>query len=982
MAAKKLISRDEILGGGLRGRPTKQAGTLLSLIENRTAHLTTQSRQAMELYLTDEAAAERNLAFLEAIALDQDLPLRPTIQDLEQFAAQWAYLVAENPRVRAAVAHLLGQRYDFTHQAVPELRAALGLDQAAVQQAYQRLYSEPLESIYTTQVKPIDRLRWAWAGLGRWSEKLSPFWTAFALTLTETVGAGILALPIALAQVGPLAGVGLLVVLGLVNILTIAFMAEAVTRSGVIRYGSAFTGRVVADYLGHAAVFMFAIALFIDCFLFLLVYYIGFSTTLADVTPIPAAVWIGLLFLAGLYVVRRESLDATVASALVIGAINIGMILVLSLLAFMHVQPVRLLYVNLPLLNGRPFEPSLLKLVFGVVLVAYYGHLSVSNCARVVLRRDPSGRSLIWGVIAAQATALALYCIWVLAVNGAISPQVLARESGTVLIPLAAQIGPIVHVFGTVFVVLGIGMASIHFSLGLFNLTREWLPAKPRRAVNLPRRRGQLLFHTPGQEGRVSHHGQRSSSALRLGITYLGLVADQPQFRVDVQVGGATHYVEMASSDRWEASSLFDRLPALRQYNPRLALEIQAADPEQVRLRIVSTLKLTYSGAWDPVGLSATGALTLPDEQRRLINWMRRQEMKGTGTVSLAEVMTFTGQTRTMAHTMLQGLVSQGYIRELEVDSQTHYQPRLAPIQRVRRLSDDIQQALDKRFGRPVKGEPGTRFGKETGFLQRLGEIIVGRRGRFLLSIMPMALVFLLTEWFVLSGRESFTESLNFLGAIIAPLLAGIFPVLLLAASRRKSEITPGVVYRLLGHPLLLSGIYLLSLASLFVHGLLIWEDPAQRAAALVVGVVMVAVTIIMARQGAFARRMVVELRDNQAEGKPASFALTTGGQPTPVEVQLGYLDGEKSIQAATAEIPRFSMLDYANFQLPATEARGLKVWAHRITPAGDSVGLPAVATLHCGDDKQEIDMKLSGGQVTLPLPDEPCRLEIRLRPE
>jgi amino acid permease len=40
--------------------------------------------------------------------------------------------------------------------------------------------------------------------------------------VTETVGAGILALPIALAGVGPIAGVIQLLVLGLVNILTIS----------------------------------------------------------------------------------------------------------------------------------------------------------------------------------------------------------------------------------------------------------------------------------------------------------------------------------------------------------------------------------------------------------------------------------------------------------------------------------------------------------------------------------------------------------------------------------------------------------------------------------------------------------------------------------------------------------------------------------------------------------------------------------------
>ena len=53
-------------------------------------------------------------------------------------------------------------------------------------------------------------------------------------------------------------------------------------------------------------------------------------------------------------------------------------------------------------------------LIFGVVLLAYFGHVSVGNCGKLVLRRDPSGRSLIWGTVAAQGVAIVLYCIWVL----------------------------------------------------------------------------------------------------------------------------------------------------------------------------------------------------------------------------------------------------------------------------------------------------------------------------------------------------------------------------------------------------------------------------------------------------------------------------------------------------------------------------------------------------------------------------------------
>ncbi|UCC64125.1 MAG: hypothetical protein JSV36_03440, partial [Anaerolineae bacterium] len=851
----ELLTPESVLEG-LFGGHEKRASTLLVAIESRTAHLVAQSKQAMERFLTEEAAEERELAFLEALALGREPPLRPTIQDLERYVPQWASLVPENPRAQAAMAHLLGQKYDFTYQAVPGIRVALGLDEEAVQQAYQRLYHQPLETIFAPRAALADRLRWAWAGLAGWLESLPPFWTAFALTLTETVGAGILALPIALANVGPLAGVVILVVMGLANVLTIIYMAEAVARSGTIRYGSAFLGRVVTDYLGRAGSLILSLGLVTECVLTLWPYYIGLSTTLANATRIPAPVWVALLFLIGLYYLRRETLSATIASALVIGAINIGLILILSLLAFASLRPANLLHVNVPFLGGRPFEPAILQLIFGVILLAYFGHLSVSNCARVVLHRDPSARALIWGTVAAQAVVMVIYCIWVLAVNGAIAPQALAGQSGTALAPLAAEIGPVVHVLGSVFVILGMGMGTIHSSLPLFNLVRERLPTKHWLVVMLPRRRGRLLLRS-NRRGMASADGD-----LRLGLTYLGLEPEpclepsrrdsrgdgQPRFRLDVQVDGATHHLEMAVTGSWEATALFDRLPALRQHGLRLALEILEASQEHVRLRVSSPLHLTYEGEWYAAGLSMADVLARPDSQRQILTWMTREGITGQETVSLADVMTHTGQPEAAARTMLNTLVEQGFIQELKGEGETRYQPRLA-ARRGRQLTEDIWQALRPDSPRLGSGQAGqalsengkssARDGLETGFLQRAREALLGARGRYLLSVAPVAAVFVLTEWLLLNGAESFAEPLSFLGVIVISLLGGTFPVLLLIASRRKGEVVPGVVYRFLGHPLVTTGIYLLFLASLLLHGLVIWENPVQRAAALAVGLLM-----------------------------------------------------------------------------------------------------------------------------------------------
>ncbi|MFN8489934.1 MAG: hypothetical protein U0350_20275 [Caldilineaceae bacterium] len=741
MTTPKLISREEVLSG-MTGRSSKQASALLVLIENRTAYLAALSQQAMDEFLTEEAAQAHTKVFLDALALGRAAPISPPIQALEHYAPQWATLVAENPNIRAIVAHLLSQKYQFTAPATPNLRAALGLDMPAVQAAYQRLYNQPLATIFTAQTTTAEQLRWTWTSIGAWLENLPPFWTAFALTLTSTVGSSVLALPIALAGVGPLAGVALLVVLGLVNVLTIAFMAETFTRTASIRYGKSFIGRVVTGYLGHAGAVILSLGTFLYCVLSLFAYYIGFSTTMAAATHLPAMVWVLLLFVVGLYYVRRESLSATVASALVIGAINIGLILLLSLLALRRAQPANLLYINLPWLNGRPFDRGILRLTLGVVLGVYASHLSVSNCARVVLQRDASGRSLMRGATAALLTAIVLFCIWVVAVNGAIPPALLAQETGTALVPLAKQVGPLVHIIGAIYVFLGIGMISIHSSLGLFNLTREWLP--------------------------------------------------RPQ----------------------------------------------------------------------------------------------------------------------------------------------------------------------------------------------LGALRLNKQVHTLLLLTPMFFVFGMTEWLLFTGIGSFTQINSLRGALVAPLLTGIFPVLLIVASRAKGEIVPGVVYRWLGKRWLVTSIYLLFMASIFIHGLVIWTDPLQRTIALITGVLLLGVTLWIVWRGAFQWRVVVELRKNENSGGQSAFAVVAGGQPMPTAVQLTYRTGVQQLQAASAEIQRFPALQAVSFHLLTAGAKELKVWAHQVTSAGESVGLNCALSVLDGPTSKAITLPPTSGQVLLPLTSESCQVEIKVNSE
>lgn len=722
-----LFSREGLVGGPSARRAT----TLLFAIENRTAHLVARSRAAVPIVLSEHAARQRERAFLEALAQGRDLPVQPTIQDLERHAPDWADLVPDDPGMRAGVAHLLGSKHAFTHQAVPRLRSALGLDTETVRDAYVSLYGTPLATIYAPRVRPADRLRWAASRLSGRLDALPAFWLAFVVTLI--IGAVNLALPIAVAGVGALPGIALIVALGIINMVTVVAMVEVVTRSGSIRYGNAFIGTVVADYLGPAGSAILSAVLTAFSFGILLIFYIGISTTLADATALPAAVWMILLFLVGLYFVTRGSLNATIASTIVITTINVGLLLVISALAFSHLRLENLTYMNLPWSTDGSFAPVLLGALIGVTLDIYAAHILVAIFGRMLLQRDPTGRSVVRGHAAGIGFAIVLNIVWVLAVCGAVAPGVLAAQSSTVVVPLAAEVGPQVRVLGAIFVVLSMGLGLIQFSLALFNLARE-----------------------------------------RIG----------------------------------------------------------------------------------------------------------------------------------------------------------------------------------QRFARG------------------------GSRGRFVLALTPVILVLLVAEWMALTDTGSFAGILGFLGVMVHSLMSGIFPMLLLMASRRKGELVPGVSYRALGHPLVIGGVYLLFLSNLFLHGLLIWEHPLLRMGGVLMGLLMLAVTVAMIRRGAFAPRVVVELRDDRRPDGQSLFATTAGGQPAVSLVRLRIDDGERRIQSATGALPVFGALRSVGVHLPAGPARELKVWGHTITPDGISESLAARLTIQDGDEQQALDLGLAGEQIVLRLTHESCQLE------
>jgi amino acid permease len=730
----EFYDREQLLRGELP--PSRRADTLLFAIENRTAYLSAESRKSTALYLTAKTAEGREQAFFESMASGRTLLLQPKIQDIERYVPHWLPLVSEaDVRLRAALAHALSKKYRLTFRAIPGIRAALGLDESAVKQAYQRLYKSDLTSIYVPKIGLSGKLRWLLARLACSLEGLPPFWVAFVLTLP--VGPGLLALPIAVAGIGALPGVVLLLLFGIINILTVASLAETVARSGTTRFGIGYLGQLVAEYLGNAGSVLLTILLAVNNFLVLIAFYIGIAGTLEEAVHLPAELWILILFAVGIYFLTRKSLNTTVASTVLINFINVALIIVIPLFALPHVRPANLMYMKVPFLAGERFDPSLLQLIFGVMLSNYFSHLLVANYGRVIIRRDSSARSWIWGCIAAIALMMLISCLWVLTFNGALPHGALSSETGTAVAALAREVGPVVNWLGVVFVILSLGMACIHISLGLLFLVEERLPV--------------------------------------------------------------------------------------------------------------------------------------------------------------------------------------------------------------------------------------------------LSEKPVSKKLRFVAAISPVLGVFLISEWLAFSNSGSFAKLLSLVGVIALPLLGGIFPVLLLSATRRKGDFVPGLVLRFLGNPILMGALYVLFLGSIFVYGIFVWDGIVERIFSILLGLTILIITVVMLKGKIFGSRVVLELREDLSPAGKSLFSVTARGRVLETEVLLAFENRKQRVRSSTGEIADFSLLRSVRFDLPRVDAGELKVWVHRITPEWISVALPSKLKLLCGSEETQVVLDNKEGQALFTLKEQTCSLEIYL---
>jgi hypothetical protein len=307
----------------------------------------------------------------------------------------------------------------------------------------------------------LERLR-----LGRgWLDLLPPFWIVFGLTISEAIGMNVLVLPAALAGVPLPAALGVLLVFGLVNVATAAAIAAAIAHGASARLEHTFLHGVVELYLGPWAARIFSAVMLVGMVLALPCYYMGFALSIGRTTGLPPSLWALALTAIVMLLLSRGALDLSLGTTLAIGAVMITTLSAVSVLALPHIELARF--------AEAPQSLALAPLGIGVVLGAFWGHSAAAACAQVVLRRDPSGQSLVRGTAAAIAVLIVANIAWFLVIRGVIPGPEIVSSGASVLALLVGEVGPHIIPLAIVYSILGPGLSSLYQSIVMASIVRE-----------------------------------------------------------------------------------------------------------------------------------------------------------------------------------------------------------------------------------------------------------------------------------------------------------------------------------------------------------------------------------------------------------------------------------------------------------------------------------------------------------------------------
>jgi hypothetical protein len=898
-----LLSREEVLAG----LPTRRARTLVYLIEREAARRRAQREVGTMSLLGERSAEARELAWIEAFALGEEPPRRPTVQEIETAAAQWASLVPASAEIRAAAARLLADRYRLDHPRVTGIRRALGLDTEEVAAAFERQTGRTIDTIWS-RATPLERLRWLATAPERWLEGATAFRAALAVTFFTCLGQSILIVPVAVAAVGPVAAVASILVIGLLALCAVAAVAEATTRNGEVRFRGAFFGRLATSALGAGAGTVPGVLGILGAVLQTLSAFIGLALLLAVTIPIPAAIWAAALGVIMVVLPLRLRRTTSFGGLVALGLCNLGLLAGLSVVLLGTAG-----------LDGELTAPSLsppgdigvaaaLGLIVGVLLTAYADPVSTVQIARVVLPRDPDGTEYVRGSVAGMAAFVAATVVFSAVLLFVVPAADLAGEDGSALDAVGDRGGAAAIALATL---IGIGLFGTRLyalALALFDFVDERLPGPRGRRVVLTVGQGRVLL--------IDRGDQRPA----ISLTYQGI----REGRAVIAIAGGPRQETAERALPSEASS------TIRFGDDVLELRVVEADEAALRLSIATDLAISYDG--DPVatGPGVAQSLLGDSDASRLSAWLIRA-----GGGSASEAARRLGWSEPEARKRLEELVSFG---GATLEAGGRFVPRMS----VRRQRTGLDADVWSRLGLDPPAEPVERpEGRSAGIIAR---VLASPAGRMIVASVPTASLAALAAALIVAGTASVSDPFRIAGVIVFATISGLLPPMLLLAARRRSDLASGGGGGILVGRALMALTALSAPVILILHATILWTDPVERGLAAAAAVFAFASVVLAIRHGSFRPASLVELRQSDEDG-PVRIIAEECDRPLQVQITLGGRE-----LAGVPEIALEQASEGLVVRSHTDAAEELRVTAHRLEASGTATALPVTAELEGGD--------------------------------
>ncbi len=292
---------------------------------------------------------------------------------------------------------------------------------------------------------------------GIFRRQLSLF-QAIALIISGTIGAGILGIPYAIAQVGWLPGFFSIILVGLLMMGVNLLIAHVVIGTGQQMH---FVG-LAERYLGRWGKYVMSVVMYGMLFGILVVYILGVGESLAALLGWDARLWSTVFFLlAGACIMFGLRTIKSVEFFL-----SLGILCIVLLISATLVTSIDTTHFGLVSLHN-------ILVPYGVLLFAFHGTTSLPEAYSLVQNRE---KYFMEAVKVSSVIVIAIYALFTFVVLGVTGPY--TTEIATV--GLGQAIGPVMLILGNIFAVLAMGTSYLVAGLALRDsLTWDMKLSKP-----------------------------------------------------------------------------------------------------------------------------------------------------------------------------------------------------------------------------------------------------------------------------------------------------------------------------------------------------------------------------------------------------------------------------------------------------------------------------------------------------------------------